>query len=682
MKKVKIKSMTISIKKISIKTISIKMKLIISFSILVLFSSITFGAISVKIASNILTQEAKKSLTSLVDDAAKLEKSRLDTQKQSLLTLTLLDDIKNMNWDEQRPILINLADESDYEELGVIDLDGLVKYSTGRSVVLEDSDPARKALEGEENVVYFYISPYTKEPFLMRVVPIKKNDKVVGALIGRLDGNALSEMASDTGFGEKGYGCIINSSGTMIGHPDKELVYTQFSPIEAAKEDKKYKSYAELFKKVLLDKQGVNHYSFEGDELFASYTPIEGTDWTFIITANEKEVLKAIPTLVNIILLVAVIIMLVSIFITYSIGYYITDPIIKTVRHSKKIAELDVRTDIEKKYLGRNDEIGDLTNALQGITVNLREVIGEIRYSSVQLANSSEELTVNSQQTATAAQEVAKTVEEIANGASEQAKNTEQGTSKAIILGKTIEKVKGYIFNVGAASGKVKEVVQEGLEEVNHLNKITEENTIALAEIYKVILKTKESSNKIGEASGVIDSIAKQTNLLSLNAAIEAARAGESGRGFAVVADEIRRLAELSTNSTKVIKDIVNELQSNANNAVLTMGRVTAISSEQACSVENNKHKYELIEQSMLDSLNVMIQLSASGEEMDIVRQDILDVLQNLSAIAQENAASTQQAAASMEEQTASIDEVAGASNRLSELAQKLHAIVIKFKVD
>src|SRR5690606_17996697 len=104
-----------------------------------------------------------------------------------------------------------------------------------------------------------------------------------------------------------------------------------------------------------------------------------------------------------------------------------------------------------------------------------------------------------------------------------------------------------------------------------------EESGRAIESIYQSITKTNESSAKIGEASDLIKSIAEQTNLLALNAAIEAARAGEHGKGFAVVADEIRKLAEEAAASTRVIDEMIKNLQSDVDQAVTTMNRVEEI---------------------------------------------------------------------------------------------------------
>ncbi|AOT73217.1 methyl-accepting chemotaxis protein [Geosporobacter ferrireducens] len=660
---------------------SIKTKLIISFCILILLSSVILGTISLQSVSKTLTKEAEKTLSSLALKGAEVIEGRIATHRRTLEMIALRDDIGSMDWEIQQPILQRQVERTDFIELGVMQPDGTVYYSSGRTIQLGEKDPTRKALEGDKHAHNFGISPSTQDIVLAYAIPIERDGKVVGALLGRRDGNVLSEIADDIGYGDDGYGYIINNNGIIIGHPDREKVFKQSTPIEEAKNDESLSPVAELFEKMLEEKTGIRNYSFQGNDLYAAYASIQNTNWILVITANEREVLSAIPEIQKRIIIFASVILLVSIAITYLIGNSITKPIIRIADHSKKIANLDITHDVPESFLKKKDEIGALSKALQSITNNLREIIREISNFSKQVAVASEELTTTSQQSATAAEEVSKTVEEIARGASGQARNTEEGSSKAILLGETIGKDQDYIKNLNTASNKVTEVVSGGLKEIDNLSRITEESNGATKEIYEVIVKTNDSSNKIGQASNVIASIAEQTNLLALNAAIEAARAGEAGRGFAVVAEEIRKLAEQSSASTKAIDEIVNELQNNVQNAVKTMERVSAISKEQTRSVVQNKDKYLLIDQAMKDAEQAVEQLNASGEEMEKMKDEILDTLQNLSAIAEENAAATQQATASMEEQTASIEEIASASEGLSELAQNLQSIIMKFKV-
>ncbi|HHW00256.1 MAG TPA: methyl-accepting chemotaxis protein [Clostridiaceae bacterium] len=660
---------------------SIKTKLIVNFSILILLSSSALGLISLLRASTSLRQEAEKALSSISVGASKLIQSRIETQKMSLEMIAINEDIQSMNWEMQKPVLQKQLEKTNFIDIAVVEPNGTARYLSGETGQLGDRDYIKKAFGGESNVSDLLVSRVTNEVVLMYAAPISRDGKVVGVLIGRRDGNALSDIIQDIGYGNEGYSYIINNKGTVVAHPDRDKVLNQWNPIEEVKNDETLKSVAQQSEKILKERTGVSNYSFRGNDLYSAYTPIEGTDWIVVITASRNEVLSAIPVLQKYIVMVGVITFLLSIILVYSFGNSIAKPIIETAKHSKKIASLDITQDVPEKYLKKNDETGLLAESIQTITINLRNIIREIESSSEQIVTASGELTASMQQSASSAEEVSKTVGEIARSASNQAENVQEGFSKATLLGMSIEKDQENLSNLNAASNKVAEVVKEGLEEIDSLTEITEESNKAAREIYEVILKTHESSTKIGQASNVITSIAEQTNLLALNAAIEAARAGETGKGFAVVADEIRKLAEQSSVLTKEINKIVNELQNNAKDAVETMKRVAVITKEQTDSVVSSKNKYMLIEQAMKDAIEVVEQLNVSGREMEKAKNDILTALQNLSAIAEENSAATEELAASMEEQAASVEQVSNASEELSKLAQNLQLIISRFKV-
>jgi len=667
------------VKKIRIR--GLKGKLILNFSILILLSSIALGYISIQKSSEIVTKESEEALGLLTIDASKLTESRIETQLKTLEIISKIHNIDTMNWEIQQPILQEQVKNTNFLDLAIVLSDGTAYYTDGTVSELADRDYVKKALNGESNVSDLLISKVTNGIVLMYAVPIEKDGKVIGALIGRRDGNALSEITDDTGYGESGYGYIINNDGTVVAHPDREKVMNQFNPIEDAKTDDSLKPLATLFEKVISEKTGTSVYSYQGNDLYAGYAPIEGTNWNFIITANQDEVLSSIPQLESIILRVMIIILIISIIIAFLIGSSITNPILKAVQMSQKISNLDITENVPERYLKKKDEIGDLAKSMQKIIDSLREIINEISNTSEQVLAASEELTAASQQSATAAGQISQTVEEISIGAANQAQNTEEGSSKAYSLGQIIEEDQVYMKNLNVGSNKVTEVVTEGLKEIDNLYKITEESNVATNEIKEVILKTNESSSKIGQASNIISDIAQQTNLLALNATIEAARAGNAGRGFAVVAEEIKNLAQQSALSTKEIDEVVNELQTNTHNAVKTMERVTSISKEQTNSVISSRDKYQQIEEAMTETVEIVNQLNVAGKEMEGMKNEILTTMENLSAIAEENSAATQEATASIEEQAASAEEIAGASEGLSALAENLQKIITRFKI-
>ncbi len=661
---------------------SIKNRLITLFGSMFLIGFLVFGFIAVYIAGNALEEEATDALTLITEEASEVVEARVETQIRTLEMIAGRRGIQGMRFFEQRGILNNELENTAFLDLGVADLEGNLDLVSGRSVNISGEDYFQLALDSNHSQVSdVYLNDSTSNPELAYIVPIERNGNTVGFLVGRRNGFGLSNITDEIRYGEEGYAYVINQQGTTVAHRNREFITTGFNPIEGAAEDPSLEPVAEVLRQALEERTGIGQYDYQGDSLFAAFNPIEGTQWTLVVTANSNEVLSGVATMRNALIPVTAILLVVAATATYIIGSNIAKPLTAIKEEALRLSDLDLTQDVDSKIRERRDEVGILGTAFQEILNNLREVLASVQDSSEKVSASSEELTATSQQSATAADEVARTVEEIAKSAADQAQSAEEGSEKGLQLGNSIDENQNHIKALNQANETVNRAVREGLSEIDTLTEISQESHEKTKEVQNGIENTNLSAEKIGQASNVIASISEQTNLLALNAAIEAARAGEAGKGFAVVAEEIRKLAEESASSTQTIDTVVQELQGNSQQAVYTMNSVATILEQQRDKVLDTKEKYNTIAEATRASDEGLEKLNLSGVDMEAMKTEILDALQNLSAIAEENSAGTEEMSASVEEQASSAEELSSASEGLSTLAEELHQVLKRFKI-
>jgi twitching motility protein PilJ len=226
------------------------------------------------------------------------------------------------------------------------------------------------------------------------------------------------------------------------------------------------------------------------------------------------------------------------------------------------------------------DEMGDLADGDLSIQPEVTEQItgaiaDSINYAVREMRSLVTRIKNTAQQVAVSAEASRQTATDLTEAALRQAAQITDTTDKVKAMARSMEDMSRSAEKSAEVAQGSLSTAKRGSEAVQNTIRGMDEMREQIQETAKRIKRLGESSQQIGEIVELINDIAEQTNILSLNAAIQAAMAGEAGRGFAVVADEVQRLAERSAEATKQIADLVKTIQADTNEAVASMEQAT-----------------------------------------------------------------------------------------------------------
>lgn len=499
----------------------------------------------------------------------------------------------------------------------------------------------------------------------------------------RVDNKMLEHVHTMQGIVEKAqlegidssYGYIVSTDGTMLYHPTAEKIG---QPVEN-----------ETVKKIVAEVEAgktpepeVVSYMFDGTQKYAAcYVSENG--FIFVMTADDTDLLKATNKLQARGLGTAVVVLIFGVFVAWICARRMTRPLIRMTSAVDRIAGFDLTEDPELIALDKNKgETGAIAHAVLHMKQALRSMVQQIREQSANIHQASGQLEENATATSGNVDSIETAVNEIATGATSQATETQRATEDVVMMGTMIEDTSTQVENLNSTAVEMSNAsasARDALEELNHIN---EKAIESIEVIYQQTHTTNESALKIKDVTELIASIAEETNLLSLNASIEAARAGDAGKGFAVVASQIQKLAEQSNASTKKIDDIIHMLLTDSENAVHTMEEVREVMHQQSEKVEQTKQVFDSLNQGIDQSISGMEAISEHTRQLDHARENIVDTVQNLSAIAQENAASTEETNAVVMEIGGVMQQISGNAQGLRRIADILEKNMETFKLD
>ena len=504
---------------------------------------------------------------------------------------------------------------------------------------------------------------------------IKDDD---GTPIGYVGGgffvNSVTNNFSDvSSMGLKSaYVYYTDGNGNMLAHPDESKIG---KPVEN-----------EAVKGVVAEIAAGKHpepkcvtYNYRGTDKYAAYYVGEAERFVAIVTADKKDALSTLNGLAitSIVLLVAGII--VFSVISAFVSVYVSRPLTKITGAIDTLSTGDCTVDCEVSSV--IVETQKMTGAFKILRQALNSSIGNVKNSAKELDAAITSVDNKTKENVNQVSQINNAIGEVAETSQIVAEDAQKIAEKAVELGEDVDTLNSNVSNLFDESHTIKSANDEASECMKSVYRSGNESVAAMKNISDKIAETNAAVEKIGSAVQAIESIAAQTNLLSLNASIEAARAGEAGRGFAVVADEIRALADSSADSAREIKQIIDDIVTLSNGTVEISNKVFEVINKEQEDIETTQQKFSVLSESVESSIAEIEIIKDMSGKLNEIKDELSKTTSDLGAISEELGASAEEVSAACQVVTKACNETQEAAVDMSNTNHGMTEAIDFFKL-
>lgn len=672
--------------------IGVKLFLIIVAAVVLLSAAV--GLISYQTSKSIITEQVSASSSLAVAQAA----DKLDflfqqyegQTRQLAVDSTLKSDLETVSEPDVGTVEKNAAEErirrrldsiksSDDRLLGVrlvskSLVDSMSYKSSGISNLRSDEGIQRNIgsiVDAAGQTVWFpaqpkgFFSAYAEPSLTLgRLLRNMKNPQAEYVLLFEIKEQALDHMLAGLKLGESGRTVMLDSAGTIVHAEDRSLL-GQASAIRIGKTE------------------GLNEGSMKaadeiGEEQLVVYKPLATAKWILVGYASVSDFVKGTQKLLYVTMIVIVAAVGVALLIGWYAGRSVGRPLGKLCQlmEEGESGNLAVRTRFR-----RADEIGRLGQSFNRMMEHISGLVQQTQNSARDVLIAAGELQQASRSTALTAGDLAAASQGIADGAAHLAAETEAESSLAEGMTGRISQVAEANGIVEAAAARVREASGQGADYMQQLVHKTDQLVRRNQGIADSAAELKGHASSIHQLLELMNAIAKQTNILSMNAAIEAARAGSAGQGFRVVADQIRRLADESKQSIHLAAEMAGDITRGVEQTVSGLTEVLPVYDEQLQSVTEAASIFEDVKKRMDD-----VQIRIEGSSVSIgaligAQQQLASSIGSIGSVVEETTAATQEVASMSSRQQAVSKQLVALSAKLEDTSQALQESMSLFRL-
>jgi methyl-accepting chemotaxis protein len=345
------------------------------------------------------------------------------------------------------------------------------------------------------------------------------------------------------------------------------------------------------------------------------------------------------------------------------------------------ISEGDLSQELDIKSKKFPDETVGIANSINLMAENLRNLVSQIRLASGHVSESANTLSSTTLEVNATTEEIAKSLEQISHGAEVQAEMAGKGSTLIHELAISVELVAKKAKESAQSARDTTATAQQGTDLAKQTMDLMKEFLDSVEYAGQQFAELNGKLLQVGKIADIIVEIARQTNMLALNASIEAVRAGEYGKGFTVVAEEVRKLADGTSRSASEIIDLVVLIKEDSVKVRDTFASSSRQVNEGKKKINSTAGAFQSIVQTVMEAerkANSIADLSSMQSDGALKMVKAID---EIAKVAEDNAASTEQVSAATEEQSAAMQEMAAASRELAALATGLLKAVERFRL-
>ena len=425
--------------------------------------------------------------------------------------------------------------------------------------------------------------------------------------------------------------------------------------------------------------------SVEGTMYYGYYIPVKQNNSDDIIGMifagmPAREVDKTINLVSGLLFLILGIVLVLTIFVSVLASKEIASAIEDSVLVVQNMASGNLNVSINRKNLGRKDEVGKLSAGTKSLRESLGNMIGAISDNTLSLDVAPQDMSNIAGQASDAMDSISENLKSVLESAKNQAEVTASVDDNVNNINMMLKQTGDEADGLSDAADDMLGTGREVDNSLKNLYNSNEEVLDAIERIRKQTSETDISVDKIKEAVNLIASIAEETNLLSLNASIEAARAGESGKGFAVVAVEISKLAEQSNAASADIEKMIMDLGQNSERTVETMEMVQDAINRQSDDMNNTRKIFEKVK----DRINLVAKgvanIREATERLEGETTYIAEDINGLNAAANKNMENVKETMEAGEEVLKVVKNVSSMSVNVNTAANEMMQSVEKFR--